>query len=254
MSFSEGWSSGLLPWMGVVGYMIAVVFGVNKWFKRRERIKIKRQDIFKVIPVNTGNLAASIGVVGHSSLAAVSSMRNLAALLPPARQDLSELEVFYSNEPITAYRVQMILFNYRTNRWELDQARYKLGEKLEAQCEGARVSGMSETDISLIPRCKESPGDLCASMVGHGCGFYALKEVHVAWDRLRKQEPKDLVLYQLIVLPVQLSGNIIEHENGYRAQYMTINEGWFNKVVSSRMMQLRNTLPPPGVQNIWYGK
>jgi hypothetical protein len=239
-------------WAGVVGYMIAVVVGVNHWFNRRER-RIKRQVVTKIIPINTGQLAQSIGIVGQSSLAAVSSMRNLAALLPPTRQDLSELEVFYSNEAITAYRVQMVIFNYNTNQWEMEMSRYKMGEKMEAHCEGARVSGMSETDISLIPKCTESPGDLCASPVGHGCGFYALKEVHVAWERLRKTEPKDLVLYQMIVLPVQLSGNIIEHENGYRAQYMEINYGWFKKMVADRMAMLRGSPPPFGEANIWYG-
>ena len=252
MTFSEGWNSGLLPWLLVLGYMVLVVLGVDWWFKRRRRIKIKRQDIFKVIPVNTGHLAASIGIVGNTALTASSSFANLAALLPPPRKDLSELEVFYSNEVIVAFRVQMIVFNYRTNLWEMDRA-YLTDTKMEAECQGARVSGMSETDISLIPKCAESPGDLCASPVGHGCGFYALKEYHVATNRLRKLEPKDLVLYQMVVIPVRLSGRIVEHESGYRSQFMEIRKSYFDAMVTDRMRDLRLSPPPFGQANIWYG-
>jgi len=107
--------------------------------------------------------------------------------------------------------------------------RHPVGQKLKAKC--CDMPGYSMW-LGPAPRlCDESPGEDCASGIGYGCGFYAFKTRGAAVDHLVAARPQGLSTRFVpplspgpfndhVVARVLLSGKVIEHTGGYRAEYM----------------------------------
>lgn len=115
-----------------------------------------------------------------------------------------------SNREIIAYRVL---------RWD-----YQLHQPVTngqfSHMGGGEAKPVSHTEPveAECQSCPISPGIPCrSSAIGYGCGFYAYKSYRDASLRRWMNGGTG------VVVRVRLSGRVVEHERGYRAQFMTLD-------------------------------
>ena len=123
------------------------------------------------------------------------------------------LETTWSNEKIVAYRTVtaveddgMWLGHYHPDGPSLTTAGHGGGEMMTAQCPDG---------------CESAPSLSCKSSHGDGCGWYAYKTKERAEQATRYDPP---IFPPLTVARVLLWGTVIEYTEGYRAQYLAIDE------------------------------
>ncbi len=122
------------------------------------------------------------------------------------------LETTWSNEKIVAYRTVevveddgMWLGHYHPDGASVTTARHGNGETMTAECRDLWMSSHT------------SPSMNCPVSTGDGCGFYAYKT--------REQAAVEATATSLeTVARVLLWGTVIEYTEGYRAQYLAVDE------------------------------
>lgn len=161
------------------------------------------------IPLGTG----SVPIIGFHVFGALSDAT-----------DDEPLEETWSNEKIKAWRVISVTvkegdpdglwlgFPHPDGPTEsvVIPVRHPIGVELHAECRS-----------KLFPNCHTIPGEQCASTYGSGCGFYAFKTREQATEYL-ETEPTFTTYLERAVAHVLLSGKVIEHEDGYRAEILEV--------------------------------
>ncbi len=99
---------------------------------------------------------------------------------------------------------------------------HPVGELLHAEC-GFTSRIFLTIYPTKAPVCDDVPGEHCRSGVGHGCGFYAFK-THADAVQLARGISAGLFGsdHRQAVARVLLSGKVIEHKNGYRAEILEV--------------------------------
>ncbi len=96
---------------------------------------------------------------------------------------------------------------------------HPVGVELTAKCNQGLVA------LADMDRCSEAPGENCQSGYGSGCGYYAYKTREQALKRAAHSPPVLFVPSSPeAVAKVLLSGKVIEHEGGYRAEKLEVVE------------------------------
>ena len=94
---------------------------------------------------------------------------------------------------------------------------HAVGVELVAECKG-RLYGRK-------CMCVDAPGENCQSGYGSGCGYYAFKTREQAVGHALRSRPIwPSTKYGTAVARVFLSGKVIEHERGYRAEILEVLE------------------------------
>ncbi len=94
---------------------------------------------------------------------------------------------------------------------------HPVGVELHATCNAGDFLGYSFNR----QECAESPGENCQSVVGYGCGFYAFKTRKQAATMAQGANNMFALRSQSLAC-VLLSGKVIEHEGGYRAEILEV--------------------------------
>lgn len=144
------------------------------------------------------------------------------------------METFWSPESIKAYKVFSTLTGDLdpTGIGQYANLKYKVGESYTAECVDEWCSSiimqekyMLKVSGQTVPPAmiNETPPHLSTYMfpdiyVG-SCGFHAYKDLERA---VQMSGPTISPIY--IIHEVELSGKIIEHEHGYRAEKITIGK------------------------------
>jgi len=100
--------------------------------------------------------------------------------------------------------------------------RHPVGVEIHAECGAPQFTlalpGWSEGSNTL---CRDVPGEQCQSGIGYGCGFYAFKTRDQAVELQRRVNVWES---WGAIARVLLSGKVIEHELGYRAEILEVVE------------------------------
>ncbi len=98
--------------------------------------------------------------------------------------------------------------------------RHPVGVELHAECGYVSQFSIAMLVTSSRSPCDDVPGEHCKSGVGYGCGFYAFKTRAQAVAIMGNP----FLGQYLAVARVLLSGKVIEHEDGYRAEILEVVE------------------------------
>ncbi len=157
----------------------------------------------------------------------------MSGIFADARAEPAEpLEETWSNEKVEAWRIISVTVDKGDpdGLWlgfphpdgptadVVTPVRHPVGEELHAVCDYRPLIGLQS--IRPAP-CEDVPGEHCKSGVGWGCGFYAYKThgqavtaSSLGWESMGLNA----------VARVLLSGKVIEHEAGYRAEILEVVE------------------------------
>ncbi len=222
---------------GLLGLAIGYV-----WFKAARWIKKRRED--KEYPPQTIGQAtldayaktslfnlppASLRSYGLTNRQIMQALPGLDPLPGPV-----ELEETWTPEKIEAWRVIPVRvdlgdpdglwlgFPHPDGPTEpvVTPLYHPVSKELKAVCRYVATPPMWPGYMPVSPRCGEPPGENCNSQVGYGCGFYAYKTREQAEDLLKM----DLRGGCSAIARVHLSGKVIEHEGGYRAEILEVLE------------------------------
>lgn len=160
------------------------------------------------------------------------SLFNLPLIPPVGEAEKSEpLEETWSPEKIEAWRVIPVEVELGDSDglWlgfphpdgpdepVVTPKRHPVGEELHAEC---RHKDWGIISMSPPAFCEEIPGDNCKSLTGNGCGYYAFKTRELAV----KYRISNYLGRSVAIAKVLLSGKVIEHEDGYRAEILEVVE------------------------------
>lgn len=118
------------------------------------------------------------------------------------------LEVVHSDMPILAHRIAFLRFDGQEPFASLN-GDYRFGQDADAICHNS--NSWMYVPSWKPPTPHEAPHQSCT------CGFYALPVDIEPWD----------VGAEYVTLMVELSGRVVEHDQGYRAQHQRIIECQF---------------------------
>ena len=125
-----------------------------------------------------------------------------------------ELETFWSPNPIMA--VKEYRFNIDKNVFISDRSSiHTIGVLETATCRNLPDWIKCDGNVPALFHSSSKIPDLKLSFT---CGFHGFKEI----DFLVKARNKFMVHFERTILLVELSGRIVEHEFGYRAQHQRI--------------------------------
>ncbi len=123
---------------------------------------------------------------------------------------------------------------------------HPVGEELKAECrEPVPAMWPSYMLTGWDAGCGEPPGENCASAVGYGCGYYAYKTKEQAEIHMVAGEGQAIAC-------VHLSGKVIEHEGGYRAEILEVLEVETPPAPPDNVTVMYGS-PMSGFQGIWVG-
>lgn len=131
---------------------------------------------------------------------------------PTTRRFDYDLDVGWTPDVIVAWRTVRVGWERVSDVWlarPVDP--YIVGMPIVAEC--GRPGHLE--DMLGLEQCDEAPGQNCPSTVGRGCGWYAFKDKGAA---IRHGEG----MTDRVLAKVELSGRVIEHTRGYRAQVMRL--------------------------------
>ena len=226
--------------MTVWMYLVFVVVWCVGWFgfgmywarKRRERRDQQRTQMVTISPqFHTGGLVSLAADGGAAFRAFNQAIKSVTPLTKALAEDTKPvvLEETWSPEKIVAWRVIDVRvedgdpdglwlgFPHPDGPTEpvVTPMFHPVGVELHAKCDMPVVSKECEEQP-----CGVSPGENCQSQVGWGCGYYAFKTRDQAEAFARLPRPFRPGPYALAC--VLLSGKVIEHEGGYRAEILEV--------------------------------
>lgn len=159
------------------------------------------------IPVSS----ISGGPFTHSYVASANPRLTWGAVTPAAAE-APEPEVVESDLPILATRVASLRFDGSPRHWGALNQGTSFGVDADASCNVSdrwyAVATWGSTAAVPRPRRHEAPDLKCQ------CGFYAVPADVDPWADT----------HDYVTLLVELSGTVIEHEKGYRAQHQRVIE------------------------------
>lgn len=205
------WSLFLLP-------TNAALLALNVYLYRKDRHGSNRQAQEGASDPRTGDITLSFnsgGTVnsGGSLTAAIASTHanHYPSLTTGGvnRVNESEVERVESDMPILAHRIARLRFDGKQPFASLNEGG-RFGIDADAIC--TRWDNGFRRQIAVSYGMRAERHD--APSLGCACGFYALPSDIEPWD-----EGSDYV-----TLLVELSGTVIEHEKGYRAQHQRVVE------------------------------
>ena len=230
--------------MTVWMYLVFVVVWCVGWFgfgmywarKRRERRDQQRTQMVTISPqFHTGGLVSLAADGGAAFRAFNQAIKSVTPLTKALAEDTKPvvLEETWSPEKIVAWRVIDVRvedgdpdglwlgFPHPDGPTEpvVTPVRHPVGVELHAKCE-EQGSWFNELGSS----CGEVPGKNCQSGVGYGCGFYAFKTKKQAEGHKAAMVIEGADATATAIACVHLSGKVIEHENGYRAEILEVLE------------------------------
>lgn len=143
------------------------------------------------------------------------------------------LEETWSPEKIEAWRVISLNSKSEPNK-------HPVGTELHAKCSDIPI----HAGYGSNP-CEEPPGESCTSGFGDGCGYYACKtrEQAVSYLNIGLFFPTAGIATHAIAR-VLLSGKVIEHEEGYRAEILEVVS--FETPPEKKPLPEKKPFVPPG--------
>ncbi len=241
----------------IVLAMTPVFFGAGwgvsyLWGRRRRKAALRRRvhsiTISPVVPPIFGGSSTGGPValtVGHLINQQFASLHETP----------EPLEETWSNEKVEAWRV----INVDVEKGDPDglwlgfphpdgptadrftPGRHPVGVELHAKCDPpVHPWFLTFAEFEALTLCPDPPGERCKSGVGYGCGFYAFK------TRDQAVYAANYTLFVgagVAVARVLLSGKVVEHEAGYRAEILKVVE--VEKPMNPAPVLLGDALWPP---------
>jgi len=215
--------------VALIAYLSSVV--VRAWMldrRRRKALKSIRTQMVTISPqFHTGGpLSPAI-----RAMAAGTTINQLFGSLTEDTEPVV-LEETWSPEKIVAWRVIDVQveegdpdglwlgFPHPDGPTEpvVTPVHHPVGVELHAECRP--VGPLEPSDIFSAPLCDDIPSENCDSQYGSGCGFYAYKTHNQA--EAHAQATMRFCSVRYSVACVLLSGKVIEHEGGYRAEILEV--------------------------------
>lgn len=225
--------------LGILGGTAVAMIGYCGTSLVRARLSDRRRrKALRTINLQMGvNFAkfATGGIIPLTRLTPTGTPYNFTAELDVESEPLEET---WSNEKVEAWRIVDVTVEEGDpdGLWlgfphpdgptkpVVSPVRHPVGVELHAECKPPRnpVFLTIWLNEGYTP-CEDVPGENCASAVGSGCGFYAYKTQSAAVSRLAlMNSPWTVGSYA--IAKVLLSGKVIEHEGGYRAEILEVVE------------------------------